>query len=94
MELFESPDLSPLDFCLQGWMNIEIYRRNADTRDEFLVRILDATFRIKNREDQFRRETHDLRTRVAKSAEFDGRIFERLVRTVTNVSFLCNKFIN
>jgi len=94
MELFESPDLNPLEFCLQCWMNREIYRKNVDTRDEFLPRILDATAPIKDREEQIRRKTRDIPTRVVKFIEADGRIFEHLVGNVTNLSFLCNKFIN
>jgi len=94
MELFESPDLTLLEFCLQGWMNREIYRRNMDIRDKLVARILDAVARIKNFEDQFRRQTRDLRTRVAKCIEVDSRIVEHLVRTATNFSFLCNKFFN
>jgi hypothetical protein len=94
MELFESPELSPLEFCLWGWMNREIYRKNVVTRDEYLPRILDATVRIKNRENRIRRKTRDLPTRVAKSIEADGSIFKQLVRNTTNLSFLCKKFIN
>jgi hypothetical protein len=77
MELFESPDLSPLEFCLQGWMNTEIcvlVYPNLDTRDECVNRIMDDTARIKNHEEGFRRKTRDLRTRVAKIIEVDGRI--------------------
>jgi len=48
IELFESPDLIPLDFCLWGWMKSEVYIRMEDTRDESLARILDAAARIKN----------------------------------------------
>ena len=48
IELFESPDLIPLDFCLWGWMKSEVYKRKVDTRDESLARILDAAVRIKN----------------------------------------------
>jgi len=94
MELFESPDLSPLEFCLQDWMNREIYRSNVDKRDKLVARILDAAAHIKNCENQFRRQTRDLRTRVAKCIEVDSRIVEYLVRTATNLSFLCNKFFN
>jgi hypothetical protein len=54
-------------------------QRKVDTRDELLVPILDKAARIKNREDQLRRKTGDLRTRVAKSTEFDGGIFETLL---------------
>jgi hypothetical protein len=50
-ELFESPDLTPLDFCLGGWMKIEVYKRKVVTRDELLTCILDAAARIKNRKD-------------------------------------------
>ena len=66
IELFESPDLIPLDFCLWGWMKSEVYKRKVDTRDELLARILDAAARIKKSEDQLRRTKHDIRTRVAK----------------------------
>ena len=48
-------------------------------KDELLARILDAVACIKKREDQLRRTTRDLRTRVAKCTEVDGGIFERLL---------------
>jgi hypothetical protein len=49
------------------------------TRDELLARILDAADLIKNREDQLRRTTRDLRTRTAKCIEVGGGIFEHLL---------------
>jgi len=52
---------------------------NIDQADELLARILDAAGRIKEREDQLRRTTRDLRTRVAKSTEADGGIFKHLL---------------
>jgi hypothetical protein len=79
IELFEYPDLTPLHFCLWGWMKREVYKRNVDTRDELLARILDAAARIKEREDQLRRTKRDLRTRTAKCIEVDGGIFEHLL---------------
>jgi hypothetical protein len=60
-------------------MNSEVYKRKLDTPDELLPPILDATVRIKKREDQLRRTTRDLRTRVAKCIEADGGIFEYLL---------------
>ena len=42
--------------------------------DELLARILDAAAGIKKREDQLRRTTRELRTRVAKGTEVDGGI--------------------
>jgi hypothetical protein len=47
MELSESPDITPLDFCLSGWMKSEVYRRNVVTQDKLLACILDAAARIK-----------------------------------------------
>jgi len=38
VELCESPDLTPLDFCLWAWMRGELYGRKTDTRDELLAR--------------------------------------------------------
>ena len=42
LEVFEPPDLIPLDFCLGGWMKRQICTRKVDTRDELLGRISDA----------------------------------------------------
>jgi hypothetical protein len=47
-------------------MKSEVYKRKVDTRDIFLVRILDAAARINKREDQLGQTTSDLRTRDAK----------------------------
>jgi len=49
IELFESPGLFELKFCLWGWIKNEVYKRKVDTRDELLAHILDAAAtRIKN----------------------------------------------
>jgi len=57
-------------------MNSEVYKSKVDIPDELLARILDAAASIKKCEDQLRRTTRDLRTRVAKCTEVDGGIFE------------------
>ena len=64
-----------------------------DTTDELLARILNAAAPIKKREDRLRRTTRDIRTRVAKYTEVGGGILENLLSAVTNLSFLCNKFV-
>jgi hypothetical protein len=74
IEMFESPGVTPLDFCLWGWMKSEIYKSKVDTRDELFARILDPAARIKKSKDQLRQTTSDLRTRVAKHIEVDGGI--------------------
>jgi len=48
-------------------MKSESYKRKVDARDELLTRTLDPAACIKKREDQVRRKTRDLRTRVAKA---------------------------
>jgi hypothetical protein len=51
-ELFEcSAEATSLDFCVWGWMKSEVYRRNVDTWDVLLARILDVAAGIKKRED-------------------------------------------
>jgi hypothetical protein len=60
-------------------MKCEVYERKVNTGDEPLAGTLDAAAGTKKREDQFRRTTRDLRTRVAKCIEVDGGIFEHLL---------------
>jgi len=60
-------------------MKSEVYIINIDTPDELLARVMGAVGHIKKREDQIRRTTRDLHTRVAKCTEFDGAIFEYLL---------------
>jgi hypothetical protein len=79
IELFESPDLTPVDFCGWGWMKSNIYKIKVDTRVKLLAPILDAAARIEKSEDVLRRTTHNLQTRVAKCMEVNGGIFGRLL---------------
>lgn len=74
IKLFESPGLTSLDF-LWGWIKSEVYNRRVSRRDELFHRTLDAAASVKKREDQLRRTTQDLRTRVAKCTEVDGGIY-------------------
>jgi len=48
MELFQSPDLNPLDFCLWVWMKSDVYKMNVDTPDELVSRNMDAAASIMN----------------------------------------------
>ena len=55
-ELFEFPDLIPLDFVYGlGW-RAKFTKRKVDTRDKLLAGIWDAAERIKQMEDQLRRK--------------------------------------
>jgi len=60
-------------------MKSEVNKIKVDTPDELLARILDPAASVKKREDQLRRTTRDLRTRVAKCLEVGGRILEHLL---------------
>jgi hypothetical protein len=64
----------------------------VDTPDDLLAHILGAAVRIKKREDELRRTTRDLHTRVAKCFEVDGGILEHLLGTVTDLLFMCRRF--
>jgi hypothetical protein len=92
MGLFESPEVTPVDFSLWLSMKNEFYNRKMDARDELLARITDAAARIKKREDQLRQKTRDLRTRAAMCTEVDGGIFENLLYTATNCHFCVTNF--
>jgi len=92
-ELFGSPDLTPLDFCLWGWMKSEDYKMKVDAREELFARISDAAALIEKLEDQLRRKTSDLRKRAAKCTEVDGGIWANVLWTVINMSLLYNKFV-
>ena len=86
IQLFESPGLTLLYFCLCDWVKSEIYKRNVDRRDELLGRISNAAVCIKEREGETRRTTRDIRTRVAKCIQVDCGIFEMCIVN-------CNKFV-
>ena len=70
---------APSHFSLWCWLQSEVYKRNVDTQHELLARILNAAACVKKREDQLRRTTGDLRTRVAKCIVADGGIYEYLL---------------
>ena len=59
-------------------MKSEVYERKVDTPDQLFADTLEAAASTKKREDQIRRSTRDLRTRVAECIEDDGGIFEHL----------------
>ena len=48
IQLFEvqwppwSPDFTPLDFCLWGWMKSKVYKEKVNTRYELVTRIMNS----------------------------------------------------
>ena len=73
--LFESPRHDVIRFLLVGLDE----GRSSQNKGGLLAHILEVAASIKKREDQLRRTTRDLRTRVAKCSEVDGGIFEHLL---------------
>jgi hypothetical protein len=62
-------------------MKSEVYRRKVDTWDGLLDRIMDAIGRKKEHQDELRRATRHVLTRVAKCTDVDGGIFENSLQT-------------
>jgi len=79
IQLFDAPDITALDFCSLGWLKSEVYKMKVDTADELLARIVDTAGSIKRSEDQLKRTTCDLHTRVVKCVEVGGGIWECLL---------------
>ncbi|KAJ8867796.1 hypothetical protein PR048_031601 [Dryococelus australis] len=64
---------SPLDYCVWGWMNDNVYQRTARTREELLACIMHAATEIKDSRVQLRRETRTVQNHAAKCMEEDGK---------------------
>jgi len=78
--VYRSPEFSPLDFCLWGWMKSEVYTEKVNTRDELVARIMNSVALIKQeRQDDLRRATRTVAKRVEKCIEVDGGIYEHLL---------------
>ena len=74
-----SPDVTPLDYCLWGWMKDIVYQIKVNTRDELIVRIMDAAGIINNSPDKLRNATRAIHTRATNCAEVGGNTFENLL---------------
>ena len=74
-----SPDLTPLDFCLWGWLKGEVYCTKVDICADLVARINNTCVRIKDRRHELRRATHSTLQRVHKCIEVGGGIFENLL---------------
>jgi len=73
-------NLTPLDFCLWGWMKSEVYKEKVNTRDKLVARIMNSAALIKQeRQDDLRRVTGTIAKRGEKCIEVVGGIFEHLL---------------
>ena len=71
-----SPDLSPLDYCVWGWMKELVYSVTVVKRDALLGRIFDAADHITNSQRKLQRATRAVHNRVAACVAAGGGIFE------------------
>jgi len=71
-----SPDLSPQDYCVWGWMKELAYSVKLGTWDALLGRIFDAADRIRNSQRKLQRATHVVHNRGAVCVVAGGGIFE------------------
>jgi hypothetical protein len=60
-------------------MKSEVYRREVDTWDELLDRIMDTIARVKERQGELRLATRHVLTRVATCIVVDSVFFENLL---------------
>ena len=75
-----SPDPTPLDFCLWGWLKSEVYKLKLDNRDALILRIMNTEAPIREHQDGLRQATHSLRKRARKCLKVHGDIFENLLQ--------------
>jgi len=71
-----SPDLSPLDYCVWGWMKELVYSVKVGTRDALLGHILDAEDRIRNSQRKLQLATRSVHNRAAACVEAGDGIFD------------------
>ena len=68
------------DFCLWGWMKVEVYKEKVNTRDESAARTMNSAALIKQEpQDDLSRATRTVPKRVEKCIELGGGIFEHLL---------------
>jgi len=71
-----SPDVSPLDYCVWGWMKELVYSVKVVMRDALLGLILDATDCIRNSQWKLQQATCTVHNRAAACFVAGGGIFE------------------
>ena len=74
-----SRDLTPLDFCLWGWLKGEVYRTKVDTRADLVAHINNACVRINHHHHELRRATCSTLQHIHKCIGVGGSIFENLL---------------
>lgn len=74
-----SPDLTPLDFFLWGYLKSLVYKKKPQSREELIARINEAVEQIKNNKQMLKRVTSSVLDRARKCIECGGCHFEHLL---------------
>ena len=74
-----SPDLTPLDYFLWGWMKSMVYSTSIGTQEELRNRIVEAAATIKGSPDIIRRAREAWIRRAECCIEQNGGHFEQLL---------------
>ena len=94
-----SPDLTPLDFCLWGWMKSEVYKEKVNTRDKLVAHVMNSAALIKQeRQDGLRGATSTIVKRVEKCIEVDSGNFELYFELLQFIEIIyitdkCNQYV-
>jgi hypothetical protein len=74
-----SLDLSPLDYCIWGWMKDIVYQRKAQTREELVACIMHTATEIRDNTVNLRRATCAIHKRADRCIEMEGGVFENVL---------------
>lgn len=74
-----SPDLSPLDYCIWGWMKGQVYKTRINSREELIARIMDSATQLKEHPRKLRNSTKAVHKRALKCIENEGLTFEHVL---------------
>lgn len=74
-----SPDLTPLDYCLWGWLKSLVYKTKVNTREALVARIINCAALIKENHRALKRSTRAIHKRADLCIQMNGGIFENLI---------------
>ena len=74
-----SPDLTCLDFFLQGFMKSIVYETGIDSEEDFVARIVNAAAQIRETPGIFGRVRQSMARRCTVCLDVNGRLFQHLL---------------
>lgn len=74
-----SPDLTPVDFFVWGYLKDKVYATPVNTREELIQKIREACEELRANQNFINAATHSLVRRCQKCVEVEGLHFEQLI---------------